>query len=75
MLKFIIEDRSAAVFYRSCRTSFLLGHHTGVKISVRKDRVYIHIETPYCVIINDIRWAVYNGKIRASKKALKWLER
>lgn len=74
MVTFVIENKSAAVFYKSARHSFIRGHFEGVKVNVRKYKVFIHIERPYSVICNDLNWALRSHYLVASKKALDWLK-
>lgn len=80
MNTFIIRDNPWFTRYVKQNWRYFLGKKPieGVKITIRKDSVFIHISSYYCVICNDLKAmqrnpAKYN--MEANKKSIQWLNK
>lgn len=78
MYKFVIRNNRKFVNYvRYSWRYFTRNKIEGVKIVIRKDDVFIHIDHMYCVILNDLCFIKQRPNLyphfEASKKALTWL--
>lgn len=78
MNKFVVRNNKSFVYYvRSNWRYFLSEKRDGVKIVIRKNDVFIHINQAYSVILNDLAFIrtheLLFPRFEASKKALAWL--
>ena len=72
---FVIRNNWAFVdFVRSNLGYFLHDKREGVKITIRKNDVFIHISQYYCVICNALLQMLKRKELEASKKSLAWLD-
>ena len=56
---------------------FLKGYVEGVKITIRKNDVFIHLDCANCQILTDLVYMINNPslyKVEFNKKALDWLK-
>jgi len=77
MNKFVIRNNERFVRYvRYAWRYFLKGKAEGIKIIIRENDVFIHIEQAYSVILNDLEFIRNNPDkytLEASKSSLNWL--
>lgn len=75
MHTFVIRnDRSIVNYVKYAYDYFLRNDKEGVKITIRKRNVFIHISQYYCVICNDLVHLMRNNRLECNKKAKQWLE-
>ncbi len=77
MVKFTIRNNASFAYYvKGAYRYFFNNENTEeeVKIVIRKNNVFIHINTYYCVICNDLIWLKRNNLLEADKKAIEWLD-
>ena len=75
MHTFIVRNDSSIVNYVRMSYRYFMGNNIeGVKITIRKRNVFIHISQYYCMICNDLVWLMRNNRLECNKKARKWLE-
>lgn len=75
MHTFIVRNDSSIVNYvRMNYRYFMRDSIEGVKITIRKRNVFIHISQYYCVICNDLVYLMRNNRLECNKKAKQWLE-
>lgn len=74
---FIVRNNPRFVNYvRQSWRYFLRNNIEGVKITIRKNSVFVHISQYYCVVCNDLVFMRRNPetyRMEASKKSLSWL--
>lgn len=76
MATFIVRnDRFFVQYVRESYRYFFHTPETKVKITIRKNSVFIHISSYYCVICNDLKYLQRNGRLEADKKSLEWLSK
>lgn len=54
---------------------FMRDTTSGVKITIGKQYITIHITEYYCVICNDLSWLYRNGKLIVKQRSLDWLKK
>ena len=75
MHTFVIRnDRNIVNYVKYTYGYFLRNDKEGVKITIRKRNVFIHISQYYCVICNDLVHLMRNNRLECNKKAKQWLE-
>ena len=75
MHTFVIRNNySFANYAKYAYGYFLRNDREGVKITIRKNNVFIHISHYYCVICNDLVHLMRNHRLECNKKAKQWLE-
>lgn len=80
MNTFIIRNNPSFVRYIKRNWRYFINNKSkdGVKITIRKNSVFIHISIYYCVICNDLKYIQRNPilyNMEATKKSLNWLEK
>jgi hypothetical protein len=75
MNTFIIRNNPSFVSYVKHNWKyFLKNNKDDVKITIRKNSVFIHINAYYCVICNDLVGLQRNSRLETNKKGLDWLK-
>lgn len=72
----IRNNKRFCIYAANAYKYFIKRKYDGVKITIRKNDVFIHISEYYCVILNDLTYISRSEShnLECSKKALKWLK-
>ena len=75
MTLFVVRnDLSFTRFVKHEWRYFLRRDIEGVKIVIRKNNTFIHIDRYYCVICNYLKYLQKHDRLEANKKSLEWLK-
>lgn len=76
MNKFIVRNNKSFTSYVKTQYGyFLRNKKEDIKITIRKNNVFIHISSYYCVICNDLKYLQRNNMLEADKKSINWLNK